>query len=169
MSLPTDVLQALDRLGHLDTLIAMGFGLVTCLLGPLVHELGHLAPARLFCGAGRMSFFPYRDLGGWKAWIVVFAIDIPDERFHGLSAGKAGIVLSGGPIADLLFSACCALVWHLFPSSIGVGIAVGGAARAAVWLLNVIPIPALGNDGARFVERVLRRRFDAAPMDGSWR
>lgn len=169
MNMFADVLQALDRLGAHDTLTALGVGVVTCLLGPLAHELGHLAPARLFCGVGRLCFFPYRDLGGVKAWIVVFAIDVPDERFHGLSAGKAAIILSGGPIADLLFSACCALVWHLFPSSIGVGIAVGGAARAAVWLLNVIPIPALGNDGARFVEFVLRRRLDAAPMDGSWR
>jgi len=155
MSIVLEALHMLHRLSLGDTLIAAAVGAGLCLAGPLIHEVGHLLPARLLCWSGRIALFPFRALGGFRAWIVVFAIEMPDEQLRRVSAGKAAAVLGGGPSADLLFICWCPHAWRWFPESIGAGIAIAGAARAAVWLLNLFPIPALDNDGARFVRVVL--------------
>lgn len=103
MSIVLEALHMLHRLSLGDTLIAAAVGAGLCLAGPLIHEVGHLLPARLLCWSGRIALFPFRALGGFRAWIVVFAIEMPDEQLRRVSAGKAAAVLGGGPSADLLF------------------------------------------------------------------
>lgn len=162
MSIAVEALQALDRLSVGDTLIAAVVAALVCFAGPLVHELGHLVPARLLCRSGRVALFPFRALGGFRAWIVVFAIELHDNHLRRVSIGKAAAVLAGGPVADLMLICWCTLAWGWFRESIGTGIALGGAARAAVWLLNLLPIPALNNDSARLVQFVLARSASRA-------
>ena len=89
---------------------------------------------------------------------MVAAIKVPDERFRSLTARKAGAVIAGGPIADLVFISGCLIVSTWLPAQASAGIVAGGALRAAVWVLNLVPIPLLGNDAARFVQFVWRRR-----------
>lgn len=159
MSIIIDTLQTLHRFGPVEAFVATGVGAVVCILGPLVHELGHLVPARIFGSVGRVDLLPFRALGGVKGRVVVAAIKVPDERFLSLTARKAGAVIAGDPIADLAFIACCLIVSMWLPAQASVGIVAGGAARAAAWVVNLIPIPLLGNDAARFLQFVWKRRI----------
>lgn len=79
------------------------------------------------------------------------------EKFLVLSPFQTGVIIIAGPVADLLFTVVCAATWPLTAEPVGVGIAAGAAARWVVWLLNIIPIPALGNNGARIMELVWKR------------
>lgn len=158
MSIIIDTLQTLRGFGPAEAMVATSVGAVVCILGPLVHELGHLVPARIFGSGGRVDLFPFRALGGIRARVVVAAIKVPDERFRSLTACKAGAVIAGGPIADLAFISCCLIVSTWLSAQASAGIVAGGAVRAAVWVLNLVPIPVLGNDAARFVQFVWKRR-----------
>ena len=158
MSIIIDTVKSLHQFGLAEALVTTGVGTLFCILGPLVHELGHLVPARIFGSAGRVDLFPFHALGGMKAWMVVAAIKVPDERFLSLTARKAGAVIAGGPIADLAFISCCLILSTWLPAQASAGIVAGGAARAAVWVLNLAPIPFLGNDAARFLQFIWRRR-----------
>jgi len=133
MSIIIDTLQTLHRFEPAEVMVATSVGSAVCILGPLVHELGHLVPARIFGSAGRVDLFPFRTLGGTKAWVVVAAIKVPDERFRSLTARKASAVIAGGPIADLAFISCCLIVSTWLPAQASAGIVAGGAVRAAVW------------------------------------
>lgn len=153
----SDATLALEHFDARHVTVVLTVGLLTIITGSLFHELGHFVPGRAYSGAGKLVLFPFRHRGGILGWVVPFAIDIPDDHFLALTPFQAGVVIAAGPAADIVFTFICAILLPPTAGPVAVGVAFGTVARVLASVLNVVPIPAAGNDAAQFLAFVWKR------------
>jgi len=147
-----DPLLALERFDVRRTALALTAGVLTCVTGPLIHELGHPLLARPLSGSGNLALFPCRRLACARTWILVFAIALPDEHIREMSPFDGAVISVGDSTTDLLFTLVYVVLWPLPTESIVIVFTARRAFRSTAWRVIVIPIPGVRNDGAGLME-----------------
>lgn len=119
-------------------------------LGSLIHELGHLAAARL-CGikGGRLVFQPVNGNRG----LPFPGLEIDENQLLAISIAARRFVFAGGAIADVLAVLFMFSVLPLLdiPDDVLVGVFGGVAFRGLVFWVNLIPLANLRSDGWRMM------------------
>jgi hypothetical protein len=119
-------------------------------VGCVIHELGHLAAARL-CGikGGRLVFQPMNG----KRGLPFPGLLIDENQLLAISRVARRFVFAGGAIADILtFLIMCGLLPMLeIADKVWVGVLGGVTFRGLVFWVNLIPLSRLRSDGWRML------------------
>lgn len=119
-------------------------------VGPLIHELGHMAAARL-CGIGGCTLV-FRPVNG-KRGLPFPGLEIDEVQLLAVSRSARRFIFAGGVFADIL---TVLLMWgvlpHLaLPHGVVVGILGGVTLRGLVFWVNLVPLSSLRSDGWRIM------------------
>lgn len=119
-------------------------------VGSLIHELGHLAAARL-CGikGGRLVFRPVNG----KSGLPFPGLAIDENQLLAISRAARRFVFAGGAIADILavLFMCSVLPLLEIPDEVLVGVLGGVTFRGLFFWVNLIPLANLRSDGWRMM------------------
>ena len=129
-----------------------------CLLGGMLHEVGHWIPCRAFQVKNAEFVLIKKDLGYIKIYLL--ALNVNAECMRNLSTAKKIVIFLGGSIVDIISCAivlkfCGAVNFEFLGATANENMQNGLQAAAYLRIigiaLNLVPIKCLKNDGWRVV------------------
>ena len=132
------------------SLVALTIFILWLPTGSIIHELGHLAAARL-CGikGGRLVFQPVNG----KRGLPFPGLAIDENQLLATTRAARRFVFAGGAIADVwaVLFMCSVLPLLELPDEVLAGVLGGVFFRGLIFWVNLIPLSKIRSDGWRMM------------------